>query len=60
MSQQQRSMVWMVFWGMAGWFAGYEAATFAHGIPRDYGMIELLGLASLATLLVALLRSRAH
>lgn len=58
MSQQQRAAVWMVFWGLSGWFAGYEASTYAHGMPREYGMLDLLGLASLATLLVTLLRSR--
>jgi len=44
---------------MTGYFIGYEASAFANGMPQSFGLIEGLGLASLATVFVTLMRSRA-
>ena len=55
---KERAAGWCAFWAMTGYFIGYEASAFANGVPRDYGMIEGLGVASLATVFVTLMRSR--
>ncbi len=58
LGDKDRAATWMAFWGLTGYFIGYEASGFANGIPRDYDMIYVLGAGSVATLLIVLLRSR--
>lgn len=58
LGDKDRAVVWMAFWGLTGYFIGYEASSFANGIQRDYDMIYVLGAGSVAALLIVLLRSR--
>ena len=58
LSNDWRAVGWMAFWGLTGCHFGYAASTFAHGMPLDYGLIDVLTIVLPLAVVAAALRKR--